>query len=287
MTYRAIAYPASWRISAALLTVISRGSLLVLVAILLFLDAWLSTPLRLTNPLRLLRAFAVLCLVPGVGVWLLERVFEVKVLFQGGALVLQRRRQRIEIPSAAIERAAPWAVPLPAGGLWLRLKSGRRFRYGLQVADPVAFIDALVQVGAPPSVRDASQLPAAIYTRSKIGVSPRWYHRILKFVVLALVPALPLFRLHQWISYGGTFGEYYMYGLKAYLLGLGIYWAAASVYLVLYAAVLRAIAEPIVWAAAYLAPLQTSRVRRAVEIANRLLYYGGVLLFLLRLYLSS
>jgi apolipoprotein N-acyltransferase len=287
MTTRAIAYPAPWRILAAVLMAISRGSLLAFVALLLFLDAWLSTPLRLGNPLRLLRAFSVFCLAPGIGVWLLERAFEVTVLFQSGALVLQRRRQRIEISFDAIERAAPWAVPLPYGGLWLRLKSGRRFRYGLQVADPVAFVDALVDAGAPQPVRAASRHPAAVYARSRSAVSPRWYHRILKFVVFALVPALPLFRLHQWISYGGTFGEYYIYGLKAYLLGFAVYWGAASVYLVLYAAALRAVAEPVVWAAAYLAPSQTLRVRRAVEVANRILYYGVVPLLLIRLFLSS
>jgi apolipoprotein N-acyltransferase len=285
MTTRAIAYAASWRIPAAILMAISRGSLLAFVALLSFLDAWLSTPLRLSNPLRLVRAFSVFCLAPEMGLWLLERACAATVLFQSGVLVLQRHRQRIEIPCESIERAAPWVVPLPSGGLWLRLKSGRRFRYGLQVADPVAFIDALADAGA--HVRGASQHPAAVYARSRNSISPRWYHRILKFVVFALVPALPLFRLHQWIAYGGTFGEYYMYGLKPYLLGFAIYWATSGVYLVLYAAALRAVAEPFVWTAAHVAPSRTPRVRRAVEMVNRLLYYGGVPLLLIRLFWSS
>jgi apolipoprotein N-acyltransferase len=287
MTTRAIAYPASWRIAAAILMANSRGSLLAFVALLLFLDAWLSTPLRLSNPLRLLRAFSVFCLAPGIGLWLLERAFAVTLRLESGVLVLQRHTQRIEIPCEAIERATPWAVPLPAGGLWLDLKSGRRFRYGLQVADPTAFINALADAGASQLVREASTHPAAVYAQSRSRLSPRWYHRFLKFVVFALVPALPLFRLHQWIAYGGTFGEYYMYGLKAYLLAFAIYWATSSVYLVLYAAALRAVAEPLVWVAAHVAPRRTPRVRRTVEMANRLLYYGGVLLLLIRLYLSS
>lgn len=287
MTTRAIAYPTFWRIFAAVLTAVSRGSLLVFAALLLFLDAWLNTPFRLENPLRLLRAFAYFCLTPAMAVWALEQVFKVGIQFRGDTLVLQRRRQRIEIPCGAITRIAPWLVPLPSGGLSLHLQSGRRFQYGLQIADPVVFIDQIVDSGAPESVRTASQHPATVYAQSRSASSQRWYHRILKFVVLALVPALPLFRLHQWISYGGTFGEYYIYGLKAYLLGLAVYWATASVYLFLYAATLRALAEPVVGIVAHLAPSRTARIRRALEIANRVLYYGGVPLFLLWAFWSS
>ena len=56
-------------------------------------------------------------------------------------------------------------------------------------------------------------------TRSAHGV----YHSAFKYVVYSLVPALPLFRVHQWIAYGGSFGEYYAFGLKAYLLGFAVY----------------------------------------------------------------
>jgi hypothetical protein len=52
------------------------------------------------------------------------------------------------------------------------------------------------------------------------------YHSAFKYVVYSLVPALPLFRVHQWIASGGTFGEYYAFGFKAYLLGFAVYWGA-------------------------------------------------------------
>ena len=48
----------------------------------------------------------------------------------------------------------------------------------------------------------------------------RLEHPLLKFVVYSLVPTVPVFRLHQFITYGGAFGEYYTFGLKAYLLGV-------------------------------------------------------------------
>lgn len=280
MNTRAIAYPPSWRIAAAVLTAISRGSLLALLALLLFFDT------RLANPLRLIRAFAALCLAPGIAAWLLERAFAVRVSTQSDTLVLQRRRQRIEIPCDAIDRVVPWTIPLPAGGMWLRLRSGRRFRYGLQVADPIALIDALADAGAPEHVRAASRHPAALYTRWKNMVPRRWYHPLLKFVVFALVPTLPLFRLHQWIAYGGTFGEYYTYGLKAYLLGFAIHWITITIYLVLYAAALRAAAETAALTAACATPSRAPRVRQAVEIAHRVLYYAGVPVLLIRLFLS-
>ena len=154
------------------------------------------------------------------------------------------------------------------------------------MTDPVAFIEALADGGAPEPVRHASQSPAALYARSRSRISSRWYHRVLAFVVFALVPAVPLFRLHQWITYGGTFGEYYVYGWNAYLLGFAVYWGSACVNLVLYAAVLRALAEPIVWTVAHLAPARTERVRRVVEVADRILYYGGVPVLLMRIFLS-
>lgn len=287
MLTRAFAFSVVSRTFVALLIAIGRGSCLVLVALLLFLDAWLGTALRLDNPLRLLRAFSLLCLAPSIAAWLLKRAFAVTVKIANGVLVLENRRRRIEVPCGAIDRIVPWTLPLPGGGFWLRLGSGRRFRYGLQVTDPVAVIEALAAAGAAQDVRAAVRQPAAVYARSVFAHPGRWYHPLLKFVVFALVPTLPLFRLHQWIAYGGTFGEYYMFGWKAYLLAFAIYWASFSVQLVLYAAVLRAVAEPIVWGAAHVAPDSVPRVRRLVETVNRCLYYGGVPLFLIGLFWRS
>ena len=95
------------------------------------------------------------------------------------------------------------------------------------------------------------------------------------------MPALPLFRVHQRIAYGGTFGEYYVFGFKAYLLGFAVYCGAMIVYMVILAAVLRVDAELIVLPAAFAAPSQATRVRRAVEVLGRILYYAGVPAFIL------
>ena len=99
--------------------------------------------------------------------------------------------------------------------------------------------------------------------------------------MIGLVPAVPLFRVHQWIAYGGTFGEYYTYGLKAYLLGFAVYWGTMVVYLVIWAAVCRAVSEIVSVATVLAAPSQAVRMRRVAEIMHRCLYYGGVPLLLL------
>ena len=90
-----------------------------------------------------MRGFAAVFLVPAIAAWILERACTATVLIDGGTLVLERRGERIEIPCEAIDRVTPWWVPLPSSGVWLRLKSGRRVRYGLQLHDPVGFIDAI------------------------------------------------------------------------------------------------------------------------------------------------
>jgi apolipoprotein N-acyltransferase len=282
MKTRAAAYPVAARVLAAALVAISRASPLVLLVLLL-----VGGELRLDNPLRLIRAFTAFCLLPAAAAWIVEAACAATLVVENAVLTVLQRRRRVDVPCASVDAVIPWTIPLPAGGVSLRLKSGRRFEYGLQVDDPVALANALADTGASPNVRAASERPAAIYTTAKHSASRRWYHPLFKFVVFALVPTLPLFRLHQWIAYGGTFGEYYTYGLKAYLLGFLIYWATLTIHLVLYAAALRALSELVVLPATYLAPSSAARTRRVVEVTNRVLYYGGVPALVLWRFLAS
>lgn len=281
MNDRAIAYPTFWRIVAAVLVAVSRGSALVLLAVLMGTDS------TLNNPLRMIRAFAGLCVVPAVAAWLIGRSFAVRLRIEGEALVLTDRERRVEIPCDAVDHVRPWTVPLPADGIRLRLRSGQWFSRGLDVVDPVTVIGALADAGAPKHLREDARHPMATYAEAKRRGTRRWYHPVLKFPIFGLVPTLPVFRLHQWVAYGGTFGEYYAYGLRAYLLGFAVYWASFTIHLVLYAAALRAIAEPVVLAGTWAAPRRAATVRRAVEIAYGLLYYGGVPVLLLRLWMLS
>ena len=65
----------------------------------------------------------------------------------------------------------------------------------------------------------------------------------MKFLVFPLLLAVPAFRLHQHIAYGATFGEYYTFGLGAYLTTFALWWATWAMGVVLCAAALRLAVE--------------------------------------------
>ena len=100
---------------------------------------------------------------------------------------------------------------------------------------------------------------------------PRLDHPLLKFVLFPLLLALPPFRLHQYI----VFGEYYTFGLAAWLSGLLVWWGAWSLGVMLFAAVLRVAVE-----ATHLAllpwPARARAARRIAAMLGRVVYYGGV-----------
>jgi apolipoprotein N-acyltransferase len=277
MTMRTVAYAPPWRAAAGALVALSWAGALGLIVALLFLET------RLDNQLRLLRTFVLACAAPRLSAWLLDRAFAASVAITDGLLVLRRRGQLVTVPCDAIDRVEPWSIPLPGAGVSLRLRSGQRFAYGLQVADPLALVDAIATAGAHVDVRAAAKHPAVLHARSRHAAAHRWYHPLLTFVVYALVPTIPLFRLHQWVAYGGTFGEYYIYGLQAYLLGFAAYWWTYTIYLVLYAALLRVIAEGAVLASAWLVPDRVAAVRRIVERLRVALYFAAVPAFLIRI----
>ena len=133
-------------------------------------------------------------------------------------------------------------------------------------------------------------LPAAGHGHPPGGHSPRtdslvaaldvtpWRidHPLLKFVLFALVPALPAFRLHQLIAYGGLFGEYYTFGARAWLTALLIWWASWAVSLVLVAGALRAVVEAASLAMVILRPDSAPSVRRRLLGVARIAYFVGV-----------
>lgn len=104
---------------------------------------------------------------------------------------------------------------------------------------------------------------------------PRLDHPLVKSVLFPLLAALPAFRLHQHIAFGGTFGEYYTYGLAAWLTGLLVWWGAWSIGLMLFAAALRGIVE-----AGHLAvlhwPTRAAAVRRTLAALSRVVFYVGL-----------
>jgi len=259
------AYAPAWRWVIAALRVFSRAALLLVMGMLLF-----ESEVEMTPPV-LFRAVTVLAALPALAAWLLERAFAAELVVEGSDLVVRARGRRMEIPLDAVAGAEPWRVPLPRPGVSLVLGSGREL--AVAVADPGAL---LARIGVD------DDHPIVLWARARArSVLAAWYRPLVQFPLFALVPGAILFRTHQWIAYGGTFGQYYLLGLRAYLVTFAVYWATVTIYLVLWANVWRLIAEGATLAAAYARPYRTTAFRRTAERAYGLLYYGGALLVLL------
>jgi apolipoprotein N-acyltransferase len=277
MELPAHAWPRPWRIAAAVLVAWMRVAPLVLLALLLFTDV------RLSNPLRLVRTYALYCLLPAVLYRILAWRYRATVLLNGRELTIEDARHKAIVPLESIAGLLPWWPPLPSPGLVVALQSGRRFDREIGLADPAKLFESL-----PVAEGLQMERPHLALRWAYGGSAQAWWERPeLRIVAFALVPALPLFNLHQWITYGGTFGEYYIYGLGPYLIAFGIYWAMAAVWLALYDAALHAIAELFLLGCAFAARRPTASLRRIVRRVRLSLYFLAVPAFLIRLYLLS
>jgi apolipoprotein N-acyltransferase len=263
-----------WRAAAALLRVCAGAGLLWLALRMLLRDG------LQVNSLLQLQIFLGATLLPAIAAWAIQRAHAARARVEAETLVLQQRHQRIEVPLDRIVAAQVWQIPLPATGLDLQLASGARFAYGIAVADVQALLRLLTQAGSPLRPAGADAMRRADYATTRaLATWPILDHPLLKFVLFPLLLALPAFRLHQHIAFGGTFGEYYTYGLFAWLSGLLVWWAAWSIGLMLFAAALRLVVEAI-----HLAmlpwPVRAGAVRHALTALSRAVFYLGVPLWL-------
>lgn len=259
-----------WRVVVSLLRVCAGAGLLWLALRMLLRDG------LQVNSLVQLQIFAGATLVPAVAAWAIQRVFAARARVGAGLLVLQQRRQRIEVPLGRIVTVQPWRLPLPGTGIDLVLASGARFAHGIAVADIQALLRLLTDAGSPMCLAGAVSTRRADYATARARATwPRLDHPLIKFMLFPLLPALPAFRLHQHIAFGGTFGEYYTYGLAAWLTGLLVWWGAWSIGLMLFAAVLRIVVET-----AHVAllrwPARASAARRTLAGASRVAFYVGL-----------
>ncbi len=267
--------PPAARLAAGLLRAFARGSLLWMCAAVLLNEA-----LR-TNTLAQIRTFTGLFLVPEAASWCLLLAFSARASIVNGSLVLSRGAQRFELAIGEIAALDLWRLPVPGPGVSFRLASGQRWRYGLALANPNGLARALAAAGAAtaqPSSRASEKLgaPFYVYVQARLAIR-RWYldSPLAKFVLFPLMLAIPAFHLHQHIAYGSAFGEYYSFGLKAYLIAFALWWSAWSIGVVLSAAFLRAVIEAGTLLTALLRPKQTSAIRRWLEnLGHALLYLG-------------
>jgi len=265
----------AWRITLALLRLAAATGLL---ALLLFM---LTGEGLQVNSLSQIRLYGWAVVAPLIAAWGLARAFAATATVAGDVLLLRQRQQRIEIPLLSIAQLHLWRLPLPGTGVDLQFVSGRRWGQGIQMADPHALLRALGAAGSPVRLDDHSRRIADFAAARAKAARPWLDHPLVKFALFPLVPALPAFRLHQHIAFGGTFGEYYTYGLAAWLIGLLIWWAAWSLGLMLFAAALRIVSEACAMLALWGRPTRAAEVRGGVEWLSRLAFYLGVPAWLL------
>lgn len=269
-TFAVVLLTPGWRAVTALLRVCA-GTGLVWLALRMLLRDGLQV-----NSLVQLQIFVGAVVIPAVMAWAIQRAFAARARVEVGMLVLQQRHQRIEIPVDRIVTARPWRIPLPGTGMDLVLASGTRFAHGIAVADISALLRALTEAGSPVHLAGAASTRIADYATARaLATWPRLDHPLVKFALFPLLLALPAFRLHQHIAFGGTFGEYYTYGLAAWLSGLLVWWGAWSIGLMLFAAVLRCVVE-LVHVATLPWPDRAYTVRRTLAVLGRGIFYVGL-----------
>ncbi|MEO5843807.1 MAG: apolipoprotein N-acyltransferase [Caldimonas sp.] len=258
------------RLAAGLLRAFARGSLLWMGAALLLG----SDPLR-TNTLAQIRAFAALFLAPEAAAWCVLQAFAARASIENGALVLARGARRLELALRDVVAVEPWRVPVPSAGASLRLASGELWHFGIARVDAAAMARAIAAAGAP--MQEGARAAASPYAQARAVVRRgRLDHPLAKFVLFPFVLAIPAFRLHQQIAYGGPFGEYYTFGATAYLVSFALWFAAWAIGVMLFAAWLRAGLEAAALTAALLRPGLAMQTRRRLERLGLATFYLGL-----------
>jgi apolipoprotein N-acyltransferase len=163
----------------------------------------------------------------------------------------------------------------------LRLRSGARWPHGLALAHPQGLARAL-SAASGSTIATVTPLRAGRYAQASTALARgRLAHPLVKFGLFPLLLAIPAFRLHQHIAYGSAFGEYYTFGLKAWLATFVLWWAAWAIAVVLCAAALRALIEAGTLAGVVVAPASAIAARRELERLGLAALYLGLPAWLL------
>ncbi|MCK7593034.1 apolipoprotein N-acyltransferase [Pseudomarimonas salicorniae] len=257
-----------WRLLTALLRVTAALGLVWIALRMATRDGWQ------VNSVEQIRLFAATVLAPALAAWAIERAFAMRAVIEAGKLVIEQPALRIEFPLSSLRALQVWRWPLPGPGLRLRLASGRLWS-GWRLDDPLGFRNKLQAGGALLGWDRPGCEERARRASQRARARHRWLdHAAVKFALFPLLTALPAFRLHQHIAFGGTFGELLTYGVGAWLGGLLIWWVAWMLGLMLLAAALRIAIEAAVWVAERLGA--AAAVRLAGERFGRLVYFLGV-----------
>jgi apolipoprotein N-acyltransferase len=268
---RVAVLPPMARIAAGVLRTLARCGLCWMCVALLLDDA-----LR-ANTLGQVRMFATLFLFPEASAWVVLLFFSAKASLEDGCLVLTRGAQRLALPLAEIAHCALWPLPIPSPGLSLQLAGGKNWRYALALSKPDVLAAAIAAAGGPTLVEHGRKHPVMqVYLQASLAIRrTKFDSPLAKYLLLPLILAIPAFHLQQHIAYGGAFGEYYAFGLRAYLTAFALWWAAWSIGVVLSEALLRAAIETGTLLTALLRPARAVLMRQGLErLGHAALFLG-------------
>lgn len=243
--------------------------------------AWLAWRMLTIDGLQVnsalqVRAFAFGVALPLLLMWAIRHLHVARARVEDGKLVFVSPAQRIEIPLASVERLHLAWNGGPGMALRLALASGRCWATTLALTDPSALSSRLKHAGRDVPWASAWSARIAEFAALRAAAHQRWLdHGAVKFLLFPLLLALPAFRLHQHIAFGGTFGEFHSYGAAAWLTGLLIWWIAWALGLMLLAAALRVAIESLAWIVFHSRRAAARAVRGHLERFARIAYYLG------------
>jgi hypothetical protein len=260
-------------------------ALLNVLYIAAFIVRDLVTGSRSAPPLAVAMGLAVFSGAPFLLALLLGHAVKGRIAIEPGKLVLTLRSERFEIPLASILAIRPLRLPLPGPGLRLVLASNRSFERRLVLPDPAALLTALGE--ALLSARSALAHPAVRFATARLTHGRRrWPYLVVKYGVIPLVLAILVFRLHQYIMYGGPFGQYHLLGLASYLRAFLVRWMGVLGGLVVYAGLVRFAVEALSFGGTYLVANHARGIRRAAEIVADIAYFVLIPAYVLALLLG-
>lgn len=263
--------PPAARLTGALLQAVAGAGLLWFGYAVLQNDALRS------NTVLQIRQFGALFLVPLAASWCVRQAFAARLTLEDGHLILARGQHRVTLPLADIAALEPWSIALPGPGCHLHLGNGTRWPHALALANPAqlaALIAALAETGI--GLADAHPRRSA-YLRARLACRfTRLDQPWAKYLLLPFALAFPAYYLHQHIAYGSGFGEYWAFGLKAYAIGLGLWWGAWVIGVTLCGTLLRIALECSTVLAVLLAPGHAPAIRRMLDRGTTLVLFLGL-----------
>ncbi len=273
--------PQVWACRVVLLTATSQRALRVLELVALGGLSWLVIRMAgrdgwQVNSIDQVRIFGGVVVASLLVAWAIRHVNAGVARLADGALRVEGGFGRVDLPLAAIHRLRVARPATAHATLILSDAAGAPLRQRLEIADAPALLGVLQASGATVAFDDDASAARAKHAARRASVRSAWLdHGAIRFALYPLLLALPAFRLHQMITFGGTFGEAQAYGTAAWLGGLLIWWAAWSLGSMLLAVALRGVIESVAAGVDRMWPASAMRARQVLEGLGRAVYYLG------------